>query len=259
MEDFKIKTFIINLKISSVRKIYMESLLKPYTFLDIDFIDAIDGRSMTNECLKDEFDFDFCLRHLGRYLNEGEIGCVLSHRKAYEKLLMSNVPYALILEDDISIIRDLRTLLSYNLDALLVKSEPIVLFLSGDYWFYKKSNGIVSCYDALGAYAYIINRAAAQLIVNMGKPYSVADDWLLYKNTGVKLKAILPYMIDANLNMDVLSSDVKQYQWGVNRKKMCVIDLLSSLKSSLIRRGLKFLGCYESKIRVIDGKIVCKS
>ena len=42
------KTFVINLKDASERKRYMESVLHPYAhFLDIEFIEAVDGRKFT--------------------------------------------------------------------------------------------------------------------------------------------------------------------------------------------------------------------
>lgn len=44
------KTFVINLKDASERKRYMESVLHPYAhFLDIEFIEAVDGRKFTDE------------------------------------------------------------------------------------------------------------------------------------------------------------------------------------------------------------------
>lgn len=253
-----IKAYIINLKSSQVRRKYMEQLLSPYTWLQLEFIDAIDGRKMPEDEVLEQFDYSLCIRHNGRELNRGEIGCVLSHRKAYESLLKSESHYALVLEDDVSVMRDLNGLKQYDLRGILATPEPTVLFLSGDYWFLRNRESVVTCFDALGAYAYIINRSAAELMLNIEKPYYVADDWTLFREMGLSLKAIKPYMIDANLNMDVLSSDVQQLQWGINRKQMSLFELMKSLKNSAVRKFLKFCGMFESKHRVINGKVVTR-
>lgn len=252
-----IVTYIINLKTSAVRKKYMEELLSPYHFLNLNFIEAVDGRTYKEEELALIFDYNKCFKHQGRNLNKGEIGCVLSHFKCYKTLLASTLPYALILEDDISLIKDFSELQKYDLDKILKTDRPTILLLSGDYWFFKKSP-VVSCFDAIGAYAYFINKVAASLIIEKGKPFSVADDWFLYKRFGIELKAFYPYMVDANLNMNILFSDVKQECWRCNRKQMSFKETIFSYYSAIIRRFLKYLGLYESKYIVMNGKVIGK-
>lgn len=251
----KIKAYVINLPASTKRRSYMDALLKPYAFLNVEFIEAVDGRKMTQHEREQAFDYAGCTRHMGRRPNEGEIGCVLSHHKCCRTLLESDAPYALILEDDITIIRDLNLLPDYNPDRHLKTDRPALLFLSGDFWYFK-SGGVVKAYDAVGAYAYLINRAAARLILSSGKPCNVADDWRHYKRKGLILKAILPYMIDANVNMSMLPSDVRQDSWTINRHKMAFGEVCHSYFSGLIKRILKMAGRFEAKTRIIDNKII---
>ena len=234
----------------------MEDLLSSYKCLDFEFIDAVDGRKISDQELLRQFDMGASKKRYGRDLNRGEIGCVLSHRKVFETFLKTDLPYALVFEDDISIIRDLNQLDGEDVNLNLGTQIPTIVFLSGDFWYYRKKRDIVSCYDALGAYAYMLNRAAAQLLITYQKPYFVADDWCVHKSKGLKLKAIKPYMVDANLQMDLLSSDIKQYQWGANRRRMSLKELISSIVTSSIKRILKTLGLFEAKSRVIDGKVV---
>ena len=85
----KLKTYVINLEKSTVRRQYMEKLLAPYSFLDVEFVKAIDGRLLSEEERRARFDFDGCRALYGRTVNAGEVGCALSHRKAYESLLQS--------------------------------------------------------------------------------------------------------------------------------------------------------------------------
>ena len=250
-----IKTYIVNLETSNVRRRYMEDLLHRYTFLDVEFIKAFDGRKLTPQDRRLVFDDTSCMKHIGRLLNGGEIGCTLSHRKCCQALLESNEPYALILEDDIAPVRDLKEMENYDWDKWLDTDKPTVLFLSGDYWYYKRK-AIVPVFDAVGTYSYFINSEGAKLILSLGKPYNAADDWALYRRNGLKMKAVFPYMIDANVNMEVLSSEINQNEWGLNRKKMKSSEVIWSCYGSVVKKIMKRLGLFESKIRVINNVIV---
>jgi len=234
----------------------MEHLIRPYTFLNVNFIKAIDGNSMDTDLLESLFDNNKSLEHYGRQLNPGEKGCVLSHRKCYQTLLDSDQDYALILEDDINIVGNLECLKDINIMGIMSINTPLILFLSGDYWYFRRKHPILNVYTAIGAYAYIINRAAAQAIMSITKPFNVSDDWFFYKQFGLKYKAFIPYLIDANLNMELLGSDVNQYSWGINRKLMSKKIVLKSYTSGIIKHLLKATGHFESKIKVRNGQII---
>ena len=69
-------------------------------------VSAIDGRKLSES----EFNrLTYPLTHIGskvkftRELTKGEVGCFLSHKLCWEKLLTSNEKWALILEDDVVI------------------------------------------------------------------------------------------------------------------------------------------------------------
>lgn len=240
---------------SEIRRSYMTDLLEPYSFLDFHFISAINGRELSNEKKNELFDDNGCMKRYGRELNSGEIGCVLSHRKCYQKLIDSGNNYALIFEDDIQFIRNINVLSDIDIDKILSVKTPTVLLISGDFWYFKRKP-IVDAYCAIGAYAYLINRAAAEKILSIKRPFNVSDDWMLYKHMGIHLKAIIPYIVDANLNMELLGSDVNQYSWGIDRKRMSLNNIVAFGFSGLIKRILKRTGHFESKIKVFKGKIV---
>ena len=101
-----IETYIVNLKTSTERKEYMKNLLSEYSFLNTNFIEAVDGRIFTEEERDSAFDINESILRYGRQINGGEIGCTLSHYKCYNKLANSKSKYVLILEDDISIVGD---------------------------------------------------------------------------------------------------------------------------------------------------------
>lgn len=74
--------------------------------LNFERIEAINGKLLSQET-KDLLTYPFnhfeSKVRFTRELTDGEIGCFLSHRKCWERLLSSNENFALILEDDIEI------------------------------------------------------------------------------------------------------------------------------------------------------------
>lgn len=242
----KVPTYVINLKDSYNRRNYMEKLLSKYPFIKYDFIEAIDGRIMSESSLNNFFDYNACLKRNGRIINSGEVGCVLSHRKCYENIIQTNKEFALILEDDISVVGDINSALTSDIIEIMNSNKPRIIFLSGDYWYWKK-NPIVSVFYAVGSYAYLINRAAADIIMNIKKPYNVADDWDLYKKKGIKFYAVHPYVIDANIQD--FQSDIQQEYWGIQRKNMSFSNVMRSYIMGIVKRCLLYIGHFESKIR----------
>lgn len=242
----KIPTYVINLKNSYARKEYMKRILSPYKDLDVTFVEAVDGRLLSEVQLQTIFDMQACVQRNGRIINPGEIGCTLSHRKCYQKVLDSASSYVLILEDDISIVGKMNAVINDAVTDFMNSKKPRILFLSGDYWYWRKKTITKVCW-AVGSYAYFINRAAIERILKTGKPFSVADDWDLYKTNGVGLYAIHPYVIDANISD--LPSDIQQSYWGNKRSLMSKKNILRSYYMGFIKRCLLWAGHFESKIR----------
>lgn len=246
------KTYIINLEKDIERKKYMDNLLNPFPFLEKSYIKAVYGKTLNEQDLNKKFDIELARKRYGRPLNPGEIGCTLSHFKCYSELLTSNKPYALLLEDDVTIMRDFSTIDA--MAASLPSDKPWVLFLSADYWYtsmrkFDAQNSIASVYDAVGTYAYIINRKGAELIISKNRKASnVADHWSMYRRQGLKLYAVFPYMIDANL--EEFESTVEQMYFGEVRKNMPLGMRLAAFKLSAVKRLLLIAGHFVSKIRI---------
>lgn len=243
------KTWIINLKKDAERRAHMAQICKKYD-LDYEFVDAVYGKALTDTQIEDQFDRTLSYKRYGRVLNLGEIGCTLSHYKCYQNLLKSNEPYVLILEDDITIVGEMSVL--PQCANLLNSEDPIILFLSGDYWWYRKKNVngvcVTNVFDAVGSYAYLINRAAARLIIKLNTPPScVADHWSLYRAQGIELKAIFPYVIDANIVS--FSSTIKQETFGENRTNMSIKMLIPAYWNAFVKKILLKTGRFVSKIR----------
>ena len=143
----KLTKYIINLKSSVQRKKYMQDLLSLFSFINIQFIEGVNGRLLTDDQKNKMFNIKESTSRYGRIVNAGEIGCILSHRKCYKQLLDSNNDFALILEDDITLIRDFNIVDSKIVSELMSDRKPKVLLLSGDYWYWN-NKGITRVYDA---------------------------------------------------------------------------------------------------------------
>ena len=97
-----VECFVIHLARSTERRPAAEALLKA-TGLRSTILDACDGRAMT-----DAERASVVVERLfePRYpfgLNPGEIGCFLSHRRAWERIVTAGLEAALILEDDVRV------------------------------------------------------------------------------------------------------------------------------------------------------------
>lgn len=243
------KAYIINLKRSVDRKVYMATLLEPYKDLfEVEFVEAVDGRAFFDAQIDKIWDQRGTYGVYGRYMNRPEIGCALSHRKCCEKLLESDDDVCLILEDDLVWqSADVENII-YTSKNFLLTNKACIILLSGDYWFTSKKqvDGIclATIREAVCAQAYLINREAAKMIVRTDRKY-LADDWFNLKKQGIEIYGVYPHIADQN-RLDfttVISSDYA----GTIRKNLSFIDMIYSYYRAVIKRLLSYMGHIERK------------
>lgn len=96
--------FVINLDSSKDR---FNGISKKFKDLNLDFerVSAVNGKIIDeNEIKRITYPIDHKSKVLfPRELTRGEIGCFLSHKKCWEKLINSNEQWAAIIEDDVKI------------------------------------------------------------------------------------------------------------------------------------------------------------
>ena len=92
----KIKYYVINLDRSPQR---LSNISEQCNHHNIDFvrISAFDGSALNLEKLADD---TACRYEIGRTIQQGEVGCFLSHKKALDEFLSTEAEFAIILEDD---------------------------------------------------------------------------------------------------------------------------------------------------------------
>ncbi len=177
----EIPVYVINLKRSASRKNHIIGQLNQ---ADVPFqiIEAVDGEQLSDqEILKNK---DFGVWNMGsrtRPLFKGEIGCVSSHFKIYQKMIEGNINVACILEDDTELKEGFKEFLNYeNLNTV----DWDLLYLGHHSQYSKKEawgknkkklkigNYYVSEPIELpgGSYGYIIKKDAAIKILKHGYP-----------------------------------------------------------------------------------------
>ena len=221
------KTYVINLEDAVARKQYMQEQLEKLPLLSPEFIAAVDGRKMTEQEQKQVFDIKKFEERYSRKVRSGEIGCTLSHQKCYQKLVDSVEEYALILEDDAVLNDYYQNCIVNDICPLLQVDIPQIVLLSGRYWYFKSQRlsenyRIAEVYDALQTHAYVINRSAAKLLIE-AYPFIYADDWWYIRNKGIRIRAILPHLVDQIVSEQYptqISEGGEQYLKRITWKRM---------------------------------------
>ncbi len=103
--------FIINLKKDTEKKEHMLQLCKRHG-LDCQFIDAVYGKEVDENKLAKVYDKKRTLSEMGRELTAGEIGCTLSHKYIYQKMVDEHIEKAIIFEDDVIFDQSIHEVLS---------------------------------------------------------------------------------------------------------------------------------------------------
>lgn len=192
-----LQILVISLKQSKDRQTKVASEMEK-TDLEWRFLDAVDGSKL--DLSASGYKAAKTKRLLGFELTPREVGCYLSHMKAWQACVEKNYP-TLIFEDDFLIQPHfesvLATLLGDFPDWQIVRlqalcdSEHVVLADSGDYQIVK------NCSDPLGATAYLVNPASAErLIEHSVEIFEPLDHFIEHQEKhGLTILAAKPYPV----------------------------------------------------------------
>lgn len=172
--------YVISAKQATDRRKAMEEHFAQWG-LQPNFFEAIMGNTLTEGQLKEAVD-DHGL------LMVGEIGCSLSHLGVYKKLLESKEPYALVMEDDARLNQEFFTLIPAIKKFMNSLNEPAVLILykikghTKEVYKLDNSNAVLHALAGSGAHGYIINRKAAENLLEAQTPVKFEiDAWAIYQ------------------------------------------------------------------------------
>ncbi|WP_304246924.1 glycosyltransferase family 25 protein [Parabacteroides gordonii] len=216
VEKMTIKTYVINLKNAVDRRQNVLGELSKHPFMNYELVEAVDGREMSQEDVDHLFDCKRFSLRFGREVFPGEIGCTLSHRECYRKLLSSEEEVALILEDDVRFLAEENRVeeLIRTISAQMT-GIPRVITLTRHHLYYSwGERPVVGEYslcrvrEAWGTCAYLVNRKAAAVLLKIGKPYFVADDFLMMNGKGIRVEGIYPMLAIGASEMQEIPSQV---------------------------------------------------
>lgn len=199
--DTNLLIVVISLIGATSRRNVAQDQLKELN-LDWQFLDAVDGRLFKSQ--PKEYNEKRVKRLLGFNLSPSEIGCFLSHKKAWQLCCEKNQPL-LILEDDFLMVTSLKNIIN---DILSTQENWDIIRLQGisktNHTFVDRINEthslVKNSNDPLGTTAYIIKPLAAANLLNHSKYiFEPVDHFLEHtKYHQAKILAIKPYPIKSS-------------------------------------------------------------
>jgi len=203
----QIMIFIVNLKGSVERKLHMQNLLKSVGLSAI-FIEAIDGRLLSDELLNQYYDKEASLNSIGRELSANEVGCALSHIEIYKKITQDSIGISLVLEDDIVFGEDLLQVLA---QCKLLPNDWGLVFLGHHGEISRDAATLCSLWGGepltqnyklrrpvervSGTYGYLISRNGAENLLKLSYCISKPIDHYTGNSKLVNLYVIKPPVI----------------------------------------------------------------
>jgi len=124
----KIKIYVVSLKEAKERRKHIKTQLEKIN-IEYEIIDAIYGKSLSNEELKQKCDMEIVNKY-PNWLTKGAIGCALSHYKIYNKILQDGVDYGIVLEDDAKLLPKFEKVITIMINKNLLSSDTVTLLFT---------------------------------------------------------------------------------------------------------------------------------
>jgi len=194
--------YLINLDRSKKRLSYVQPKIKQLD-IPMERISAIDGVKLSKTEIKNSVDLESYHNFLGHNPRMGTIGCSLSHIKAWQAFLASDKEFAIIFEDDVSF------------NPQQVKEAIVNLLAYPDKWdianletyhhgfpltiqnFDNGTRIVVYLNDITHAGAYVLNRNAAELLLQKALPIKIPIDHYFTRGWefGLKFTGVEPRLV----------------------------------------------------------------
>lgn len=243
-----ITVFVVNLEKDIEKKEHMLKLCKAFS-LNCHFIDAVYGKSLSEEEIGKHYAKEMATKYLGRGLSRGEIGCLLSHKHIYQIMIDEEIEQALILEDDCEFSDDIEKVFDH-MDLFPNNWELVLLghksHLGHDtearasIWWKQhistKYKLIRPSDIGYGTHGYLINNKGARKLLSKLDQYYKPIDHYTGNDREINVYAISPVAIklDSNMSqkndsMDDRADTVKRMVADNKTKKLSLNPLLRSL------------------------------
>ena len=229
-----IKTFVINLKKDIQRKNYINKHLAERN-INFEFIEGVYGKELSNSEINELADLNLSSKKMGKQISLNEIGCALSHRKAYKKIVDENLDGGFIFEDDIILSKDIKEILeSINKNK---KQLPQKAWLGLSNSYIRTSKKTFDLFDSYkiyqspkvrGALGYYIDYAGAKKLLYLNTKITYVSDWF----TGGYIDKLNIYSINIACVMQniKIESSIAETRINSNTRPKLIYRLMVGLK-----------------------------
>jgi len=198
----KWKICLINLERSTDRLIACAEQLEAYN-LPFERIEAVNGDSLNAAAINELYNFADSSYH--KHLTNGELGCYLSHVRAWQKIVDEQLDYAVILEDDILLQDDIQQ----GLEAIKDIQQPWDLIKLAEEPAKRKAvHQIQAGAFSLITYNKVPSRTCAQVVSLSGAKKLLATSIHINRPIDIELQywwesqlsvfGLKPYVVQAN-------------------------------------------------------------
>lgn len=238
------KFFIINLE-QDIEKRQKITALCESLGLNYEIIKAVYGKALSeDEIKKNTYPKEEQLKLFKRTLSLGEIGCAISHRLCYQKIIEQNLEDAIILEDDAVFDKNLLEFLKYknefpkDLELLLLGHQRQIYSDDGfriESPFSLRFNKKILNWNLKrlvgrgnGAYGYYITNNGAQKLFKAMNKFHLPADLYTSNETFINLYAIYPILI----KLGIINTSSTQENFK-NKKRSKISKYFKLLKNKI--------------------------
>ncbi|MBZ7991799.1 MULTISPECIES: glycosyltransferase family 25 protein [unclassified Campylobacter] len=238
------KFFIINLE-QDIEKRQKITALCESLGLNYEIIKAVYGKALSeDEIKKNTYPKEEQLKLFKRTLSLGEIGCAMSHRLCYQKIIEQNLEDAIILEDDAVFDENLLEFLKYknefpkDLELLLLGHQRQIYSDDGfriESPFSLRFNKKILNWNLKrlvgrgnGAYGYYITNNGAQKLFKAMNKFHLPADLYTSNETFINLYAIYPILI----KLGIINTSSTQENFK-NKKRSKISKYFKLLKNKI--------------------------
>ena len=202
--------YLINLDQSTDRLVQCDRVLKQHN-LAYERVPAVLGKELTQEQIDACYDADENRKHYYRTLSQGEIGCYLSHRKCWQKIAESELPFGIVLEDDIKVVGDVHKAIelieAVDFDWDLIKLAPYNRKTRKEMLAHPLAPGfdlVIHNKPMSGCAATIYSKAGAQKLLDATEKFyrPVDTDIQHFWEKGITVWSLAPYVFQQNLDSE---------------------------------------------------------
>jgi glycosyl transferase family 25 len=196
------RIYVLNLPDATDRLEYIDRQLRNLK-LPYKTVSGIKGTQLSPSEITRAYDRKANASCFRRPLSIGEIGCYLSHRQAWQNIITEELPWALILEDDIEIAETLPDLLAalpkfmpFDLVKLSDnrKSPKVAVHKLNDHFQWVSYSRIPNC-----ANGYILSNDGAQKMLSRKQFFRPVDiDMQFYPELNLSVSGLFPYTISSS-------------------------------------------------------------